>query len=199
MITKVRFQAAKTGRNAGRKMAFVTLEDLHGQIEIVIFTNELEKFQGFLRPEAVVFVKGEVDRRRQEPSLRVREIVPLEEADERLSAMVVIRLTGAVADPEFLRSVREVIRRYRGDRPVFLAVVTAEGVKVTIRTNPECNVRPGKEFVREIDALLGPGHLDVLAPMRSTPAAYVPPPPAEREDVPTEEADTETDSIASLA
>ena len=44
MITKIRYNLTKTGKNAGSKMAVFTLLDLQGQVEVVMFPNTLNQF-----------------------------------------------------------------------------------------------------------------------------------------------------------
>ncbi len=92
IISKIRSMTTKKGRKAGQKMAVVTLEDLRGQVEVLLFSEELARCQSDLALESVVFVRGRVDRRREEPSLRVSEVVPIDRADERLCMTVLIRI-----------------------------------------------------------------------------------------------------------
>ena len=49
----------KTTRN-GKTMAFITLEDLYGVIEILIFPNVLERYRYMLKENEKIFVKGKV-------------------------------------------------------------------------------------------------------------------------------------------
>jgi len=178
MISKIRTVPIKNGTSAGKKMGIVTLEDLHGQIEVILFPKELEKFQSQLALETVVFFKGQVDRRRQEPSLRVNDLIPLEAADERLSSMVLLRL-GDDTPEETLKTLQQTIRRFRGDKPVFLELWTKERVKVTVRANPDYYVRPTPEFRQAVSQLLGSERLAILSAIRQTnPTAPPPPPPS---------------------
>ena len=106
--------------------------------------------------------------------MRVSDVVPLEEADERLSAMVLVRVDSLVT-PECLREVAELARRYRGDRPLYLEVVTRDGMKVTIRGGQNMNVRPTGDFLQAMAELVGPERVEALPPLRARTA----PPPAE--------------------
>jgi DNA polymerase-3 subunit alpha len=184
MISKMRTVVAKTGRSAGRRMGIVTLEDLQGQVEVILFPNDLERYQPLLVPESVAFFRGQVDRRRQEPSVRVSDVIPLEEADERLSAMVLIRLDSLIT-PECLREVAELARRHRGDRPVYLEVLTKDGMKVTIRGGQNMSVRPTGEFLQAMAELVGPQRVEALPPLRVR-AAPPPPEPAPADLAPPE-------------
>ena len=145
MISKMRAVPIKNGASAGKKMGIVTLEDLHGQVEVILFPKELDKFQPLLALETVVFFKGQVDRRRQEPSLRVSDVIPMEVADERLSSMVLLRL-GDDTPEETLKALQQTIRKFRGDKPVYMELWTKGRVKVTVRANPDFYVRPTPEF-----------------------------------------------------
>lgn len=49
----------KSTRN-GRTMAFVTLEDLYGTVEILVFPNIFEKYRYILKDDARIFVRGKV-------------------------------------------------------------------------------------------------------------------------------------------
>ena len=48
MITKIRYNLTKNGRNAGSKMAVFNLEDLQGQVEVVLFPDTLNEFASML-------------------------------------------------------------------------------------------------------------------------------------------------------
>ena len=190
MISKMRTVVTKTGRSAGRRMGIVTLEDLQGQVEVILFPNDLERYQPLLVPESVAFFRGQVDRRRQEPSVRVSDVVPLEEADERLSAMVLVRVDSLVT-PECLREVAELARRYRGDRPLYLEVLTRDRMKVTIRGGQNMNVRPTGDFLQAMAELVGPERVEALPPLRArtvpqpaepAPADLAPPEPQDAGD-----------------
>lgn len=166
MISKIRTVMAKTGRSAGRKMGIITLEDLDGQVEVILFADDFEKQQARLALETIVFFKGQVDRRRQEPSLRVSDVIPLEEADEQLSASVLIRLTRDEASPALLQNLRDTIKRYRGDKPVYLELWTTDQLKVVIRAGHDLAVRPTAEFQQTVQNLVGNERLTILPPTR---------------------------------
>ena len=64
-------------------MAFVTLEDLAGQMEVIVFPNTLEKYGDFLKPELPLWVEGKVSVREDEaPKILVEMIKPLVKGDK---------------------------------------------------------------------------------------------------------------------
>jgi len=167
MISRVRTVVTRSGRNAGSKMGIVLLEDLAGQIEAVLFPRDLERFRDLLTPDAVVFLRGQVDRRREEPSLRVAELVPIDQADETLSSAVVIRLRGGHAGSDRLRDLQRILRSHAGDKPVFLEIWTSGQLKVTVRAGPRAAVRPTPELRKAVADLLGPESMEILGPIRA--------------------------------
>ncbi|MFH1417777.1 MAG: DNA polymerase III subunit alpha [Planctomycetota bacterium] len=166
MITRVRAVTTKTGRNAGSKMAVLTFEDLSGTVEAVVFSEELEKNRAMVRPDEILFVRGQVDRRREEPSLRVSEMIPLEEGAARLADAVIIRLRGKSADADVLAKVKEACEAHRGDRPLFIHVHSTGDMTTIVRCPAELGVRPDRKFVSAIESLVGEGSVDVVGPRR---------------------------------
>jgi len=86
IITKMRRLNTKNGN----QMAFATLEDLQGSIELVIFPKVWEKQGSMVQPDAVLFAEGKVDNATGDPKLLVdlfRIIRPEDVTDEvRLKA-----------------------------------------------------------------------------------------------------------------
>ena len=61
-------------------MAFVTLEDMTGQIECLVFPRVYEKYQTYLQEDAAVAVSGKISVREEEaPKLLADRITPLED------------------------------------------------------------------------------------------------------------------------
>jgi DNA polymerase-3 subunit alpha len=54
---------------SGKPMGFVTLEDLHGAIELVVFTRRWNEVSGWLETRKIVVVKGKVDAERGDPKV----------------------------------------------------------------------------------------------------------------------------------
>ena len=66
------FRTIMTKKN--EEMAFATLEDLQGIVELVVFPRVWQKISQVIRSEKVLLVKGKVDSSRNEPKLLVNQI-----------------------------------------------------------------------------------------------------------------------------
>ena len=64
-------------------MAFITLEDLYGSMEIIVFPTTLVRYGQFLTEENIVLVRGRVSVREEEqPKIICEEVSPLKRDDE---------------------------------------------------------------------------------------------------------------------
>ena len=76
MLTEVKGKATKKGDY----MAFVTLEDLTGQIECLVFPRVFERYQSVLREDEAVVITGKISVREDEaPKLLADRILTMEE------------------------------------------------------------------------------------------------------------------------
>ncbi len=161
MIARVKTSITKSGRSAGQKMAWITLEDLDGAIDGVIWAETLaeisEKYPGAIANEKVVFVKGRVDKKRETPSLQVSEVIPVEDAPARLSTGLVLKLDRTRHNREAVERIKPVLGAHGGRLPVFASVCLEPRKTVLLRLGGEHGVRPGRELVEELERILGSG------------------------------------------
>ncbi|MFT5422799.1 MAG: DNA polymerase-3 subunit alpha [Phycisphaerales bacterium] len=78
VVQGVRALVVKSGRSAGQRMAILTLEDMGGQVEGVMFTAQFAKFGHLATEDAAVFVMGRMDLSRGDPQIIVDKLVPIE-------------------------------------------------------------------------------------------------------------------------
>ncbi|MBN1362570.1 MAG: DNA polymerase III subunit alpha [Sedimentisphaerales bacterium] len=154
MVTRIRYNITKNGRNAGAKMAVFVLEDLQGTVEVVLFPETLAQFASLVVEDTVVFVKGKTDFRRERPNIIASELIPLGRAREKLAKGVRIRLDARDVTQEKVIQIRSVCQHHRGDRPFSVVVRTDRG-KVYATANRDLCVNPDVEFCRKMRQLVG--------------------------------------------
>ena len=158
MVTRIRYNITKNGRNAGAKMAVFVLEDLQGSAEVVLFPDVLSQFGSFLVEDTVVFVKGKTDFRRERPNIIASEVIPLERAREKLAKGVWLRLDAADVTVEKVREIRTICQHHKGSRALTVVVKTNKG-KVYATADRSLSVNPDVEFCRKIKQLVGEQNL----------------------------------------
>jgi DNA polymerase-3 subunit alpha len=177
LVTGLRQVALRNGRRQGEKMEILTVEDLKGQVEVTLAPKELDEYRSLAKPDAVVFVKGTVNRRREEPSVRATEVFTVEQAPAALSTGIVLRLDEACDDEETLERLFEICTRHRGPRPVHFEVRTTEDVIVVIKCAAAMSVDCSAACLGALAEAVGTERVLCIGPTRRPiPWALVAPP-----------------------
>jgi DNA polymerase-3 subunit alpha len=154
MVVSVR---QHTTRN-DKQMAFATLEDLEGTADLVIFSEVLEKCSAAIQEGSIVWVKGAIGNGqgdRENPSIRVDEVLSLDDARKRFTDSVHIYLTSDALEPSTLKSIKDVCLVNKGGCALFLHLKASRYDEVVIQANPETNVSPSEALISQIEQILG--------------------------------------------
>ena len=163
MVQSVRTLILKTGKNAGQKMAILTIEDMFGACDCALFSDNYSKFGHLAEAERVLFVLGRVDLKRGEPQLLIDRLVPIEGIPlegGRVRFMVdEVRLNGAAADA--LRNVASLLTGKPPEPntpllPVELVIGTQSQVAV-LAADPKVRVSLAPDLIKAVESELGPG------------------------------------------
>jgi len=154
MIAKIRYNLTKTGRNAGSKMAVFVLEDLQGQVDVVMFPDVLNSFSDILVADRIVFVKGKLDYRRERPNILASELITLEQVREKLAARVQIKMDAKDVTQEKVAMIKSICLHHKGKSPVYVAIRTDKG-RVSTAADKALSVNPDLDFCRKMRQLVG--------------------------------------------
>lgn len=118
----------------GKQMAFATLEDFLGQVELVIFSDIFEKFREQIYTDALIWARGRASTKEGEkPKIIVNHLVPLEELNQKLPAKLHLQLGKQDLDSSSFDNLKKLLAFSQGNTPVFLHVFTANQEKVNVR------------------------------------------------------------------
>ena len=162
MIASVRLTYT---RKDNQKMARLVLEDLTGRCEAVVFPRAFDQQAMLLAPEALVFLRGSVDRRLDRPNIIVQDVIPIDQAVGELTGSVMIRLSGKSLTRDDLAKAAALLGEHRGNCPVLMEVTPAgyPDVRTVIRADNAWFVAPSRGLMDGIEKLLGQERL-VLCP-----------------------------------
>ncbi len=144
----------------GNRYAHVDLEDMDGQVGGVVFASVYEKYKELLVEDAVVFVQAELDRTRDQPSLRINSIVPLDKASETLAVRAVLKLPMTDLDQEKLVSLRTLAGQNPGNARLYFNLESPEGSTI-VRAADRFTLNPNKDVVAQINSMFGEGVLSL--------------------------------------
>jgi DNA polymerase III subunit alpha len=151
----------------GDQMMFATLDDVEGQVEMLVFNSAYATNAEVIVPDAVVLVRGRVDHKeRGETKLVVQEaerfepaVDELERAQriaERREEPLTLRINAAEFRPTLVEELKSVFEHFKGDTEVLLEMETREGLR-RLRFGSDYRVRASSGLRAELDLLLGPG------------------------------------------
>ncbi len=140
----------------GDAWAAATLEDLGGAIEVLFFPNSYQLYATAIADDAVVIVKGKVDRREDVPKLIAMDMtIPDLTTGADGSAPIVLQLPVTKCVPPVVEQLRDVLRTHPGTTEVHLRLRGNQKTTV-VRLDDKLRVTPGPALHADLKQLLGP-------------------------------------------
>jgi DNA polymerase-3 subunit alpha len=139
----------------GERMGFVTLEDLHGFIEIIAFSDVFKKSSTVIRSEMPILVRGRVTKDEKSTKVVADEIVPLSAAKEEMISSVHIRLKREGLSRHHLVTLRKVLEEHRGNCKTYIHVTTQGGEETVVGLPDALRLRPSNEMTQEVNDFFG--------------------------------------------
>ncbi|HKK01183.1 MAG TPA: DNA polymerase III subunit alpha, partial [Desulfuromonadales bacterium] len=139
----------------GDRMAFVTLEDLSGFVEMVVFPETYLAASELLKSEEPLLVSGTLDIGEETCKLMATEVVALREVNERMTKKVHFRLTTPGLDEGQLRSLRSLMLSHSGPCEALLHMVIPNRSETVIRPVENIKVAATDEIIDAAEKLFG--------------------------------------------
>ena len=138
----------------GRPWASATLEDLEGAVEVLFFPNTYELVGQYVAEDAIVVVKGRVDRRDDQPRLMALDLSMPDISVRDDVKPVVLALASTRCTPPLVQRLKEVLVSHPGAAEVHLRLV--DGGRTTLLRLGPVRVAPTTALMADLKALLGP-------------------------------------------
>ncbi|MDX6623480.1 MAG: polymerase subunit alpha [Solirubrobacterales bacterium] len=160
----------KIRTKSGSQMMFATLDDVEGQVEMLVFKADQAESAAVIAPDAIVLVRGRLDHKdRGETKLVVQEAQRFEPDGAEIASAAKnapavtagpFELTLDLADvnPELLAELKAVCEHHKGDADVHIVVNTSEGPR-KLRFGSDYRVRPSAGLRNDLDQILSTGVL----------------------------------------
>ena len=152
MISGIRERAIKSGRNQGRKMANFTLEDLSGLCPVVCFPNTYDTCKEHIEADEIVFIKGKLNAKKEEPEIILDEMIPASQGIERLAKKILIHVENQ--PEETITKLREICGKHRGFCRTLIEVENQEH-RTLIEVAEKFYVQPSYTLIEKLENLLG--------------------------------------------
>lgn len=152
MLTKIKLTTTK---KSNEQMAICLLEDLQGDIEVLVFPKSFKQLSGQLKSNAVVFVEGRVMVKEDRPRLIAQQIVPLEQGASKLTRVMELVLRTPGMEKELLEQLKGLLGRFPGSVPIYLRLELPQEKPMRLRLAEGFRVEPRQELLDQLGQLLG--------------------------------------------
>ncbi|MDT8440572.1 MAG: DNA polymerase III subunit alpha [Desulfuromonadales bacterium] len=147
----------------GERMAFVTLEDLSGFVEMVVFPEAYTAAAELLGSEEPLLVRGTLtideengrEGGKDACKILVNEVLTLQEVKERMTRRIHFRLTSPGLEERQLRSLREILTRYRGDCEAVIHLVVPNRSETLLSLPESLRLQASEQMVDDVEKLFG--------------------------------------------
>lgn len=137
-------------------MAFVTIEDIQGAVEVIVFPREYEKYSRILNDDARVFVEGKVSLEDQKDGkLIASKITPFEDMPKNLWLRFPDKEAYRKLEPEIYK----IIQGNRGDDNVIIFV---ENPRAVNRLPERYRIKVDPGVIASLEALVGEESVKVV-------------------------------------
>lgn len=144
MVSNVTLKVTRNNQN----MAFLTLEDMYGSVEVVVFARDFEKNRSILTPDAKLFITGRASVSDDEAKLLFSKAISFDD----IPRDVWLQFETKEAYERLQSELYQIIDRHAGSS--FIKIYIREG-KLRKNLPPQFAIASGGEALEELKALLG--------------------------------------------
>ncbi len=160
-------ESKKIRTKSGSQMMFATLDDVEGQVEMLVFKADEAESARTIETDAIVVVRGRIDHKdRGETKLVVQEAERFEPDNEEIARASAaasapsepLRVTIASAslgNPHLIEELKTVFEGHKGEADVYLAIPGEDGVAREWKLGDEFRIRHSSKLLAELDHVLG--------------------------------------------
>ena len=132
------------------------LEDLTGEIEVVVFNRLYEETRSMIHKNSVVYVEGRIDIQEEKKCIIAEKISLFETIKEEVyknKSKIYITVSNVGVDDEYINKLKKVIDKYPGNTKVYFKIITQNFDEVLVET--EYKILPSSKVLSELKHLIG--------------------------------------------
>lgn len=151
MIADKTVKLTKNNQN----MAFLTLEDLYGTLEVIVFPRHYERYRSYLEEDRKIFIRGRASVSEEEGKLICEQIIPFDEVPRELW----LQFESIEAFQEGFPSFEKLLLESHGNAPVIIYCKKENARK---RLGERHAVLVTEPLVKELQSKIGEKNVKVV-------------------------------------
>jgi DNA polymerase-3 subunit alpha len=151
VVAKIREITTKRGD----RMGFVTLEDLKGSAEVVVFSDLYSETHPIIKGDQPIFVIGSADADGENVKIIASRILPIDSVSEELTNSVHFFLHEPEVTQQHLAQLKNVLSRFPGTCPGFIHLVIPDKTETVLSLPEDLRLKPTPQLVASVNRLFG--------------------------------------------
>lgn len=139
----------------GDMMAFVTVEDLQGTVEVTLFPSVYSSAYELLRDDTPVLVQGKLQKDDNSAKILADQMIDMNKAEETWTARIRVSLYADRTDEQLLSRLHEIFVRHPGSCRAYIHLIIPEQSETIISLPEHLTLKAGASLKHEIDMLVG--------------------------------------------
>ncbi|MGE4357059.1 MAG: OB-fold nucleic acid binding domain-containing protein [Candidatus Omnitrophota bacterium] len=158
MISKLK---KTTTRRQNELMAIMTVEDLSGEVEVIVFPEIYKKFENYIHNNSCIFLHGKLSMREDSPRIIAIELIPLKEARKKLTKAIILKIDEGLFE-EDLNELKKLFITYPGKTQIIFEFQNNSVNKTWLSLGREYEVDPNDNLVENIERVIGKENIDYI-------------------------------------
>lgn len=148
----------------GDKIAFITLDDRSGRIELAVFSEAYQRYQDMLSKDKLIVVEGEVsvDDYSGGYKMSARSMYDIEQARAHFAKRLTVHVNQERASNGFIPALQHILQPFcQGTCPVIIDY-QSDDARVDLPLGPEWQVHPSDELLHRLRELTAEQDVEII-------------------------------------
>lgn len=169
MIAAVTVRNVSKSRSGLTRMVKFHFEDLSGSTPAMLWPEEFAKFEPLIKNDAIVFLRGTLNRSREPAELVVNKVIPIDRAAAELSRGVIVSVRKGVHQFEQLERLQRAVRNHAGNIDLYFEITGVGHVRRALyKAGASMRLRHDDRLLADLEAAVGSGNVRLLGPRGTT-------------------------------
>ena len=156
----------------GDMMAFITLEDMHGTVEVIVFSSLYAKVYDLLADDRPVIIQGHLQKDERSVKILADEIISVDRAEEIWTASIHINLETDRIDKKILLQLRDMLDGHPGTCKTYLHLRNKGKTETIIALSDSMHIKAGALLNQNAKKILGYDAVETLCKPVIEPAEH---------------------------
>ncbi|MSR30176.1 MAG: DNA polymerase III subunit alpha [Gemmataceae bacterium] len=155
MMSQIRIMNVKKPRNGNSRYVRFRMEDFHGSVNCVMWPEDFLRYKDDIQEDRVCFVRGKVERNREEPGLILQRVISVEQAAMDMAKGLHLQLALGKNTATDLHRIANLLKSAPGACQVFLSIKDYEKNLCVMKLGKEYSISPMRFPAEELEEILG--------------------------------------------